>query len=150
MLEACIVFMKATSKAAFSFAPVVEKRPVRREPQMQHQQKRMEIGPDHPCLRDRIALHLAHACTDAFGIGNRRMRSAARLYDVRHGENPATVIDRRYNPRSSIRDLSSQSPVLSTLMKASWGMLTLPKSFIFFLPSFCFSNNLRLRVMSPP
>ena len=45
------------------------------------------------------------------------------------------------------------SPQLSTLsaaMKASCGMSTLPNCRIFFLPSFCFSRSLRLRVMSPP
>ena len=30
------------------------------------------------------------------------------------------------------------------------GHLDAPIDFIFFLPSFCFSSNLRLRVMSPP
>ena len=35
-------------------------------------------------------------------------------------------------------------------MKASWGTSTRPTIFIRFLPSFCFSNNLRFRVMSPP
>ncbi len=30
-------------------------------------------------------------------------------------------------------------------MNASWGMLTDPKDFIRFLPSFCFSSSLRLR-----
>jgi len=45
------------------------------------------------------------------------------------------------------------SPQLSTFsaaMKASCGMSTLPNCRIFFLPSFCFSRSLRLRVMSPP
>jgi hypothetical protein len=45
---------------------------------------------------------------------------------------------------------TGQSPLLSTLMKASCGMFTLPNIFIFFFPSFCFSNSLRFRVMSPP
>ena len=40
--------------------------------------------------------------------------------------------------------------VLRTSMKASCGMLTLPMAFIFFLPSFCLSRSLRLRLMSPP
>ena len=35
-------------------------------------------------------------------------------------------------------------------MKASWGTSTRPMFFIRFLPSFCFSSSLRLRVMSPP
>ena len=38
----------------------------------------------------------------------------------------------------------------STAMNASCGMLTLPISFMRFLPSRCLSSNLRLRVMSPP
>ncbi len=42
------------------------------------------------------------------------------------------------------------SPTRNTARKASWGMSTLPMRFMRFLPSFCFSNNLRLRVMSPP
>ncbi len=33
-------------------------------------------------------------------------------------------------------------------MKASWGISTLPMLFMRFLPSFCFSNSLRLRLMS--
>ena len=39
---------------------------------------------------------------------------------------------------------------VSAEMKASWGTSTRPMFFIFFLPSFCFSSSLRLRVMSPP
>ena len=43
------------------------------------------------------------------------------------------------------------SPSLeSAAMKASWGTSTRPTIFIRFLPSFCFSSSLRLRVMSPP
>src|SRR5882724_2863869 len=38
----------------------------------------------------------------------------------------------------------------NTSMNASWGILTEPNDFIRFFPSFCFSNSLRLRVMSPP
>ena len=38
----------------------------------------------------------------------------------------------------------------SAAMKASWGTSTRPTIFIRFLPSFCFSRSLRLRVMSPP
>ena len=38
----------------------------------------------------------------------------------------------------------------NTCTKASCGMLTDPTDFMRFLPSFCFSSNLRLRVMSPP
>ena len=39
---------------------------------------------------------------------------------------------------------------LSTAMKASCGISTLPTCFMRFFPSFCFSRSLRLRLMSPP
>src|SRR6202040_378444 len=39
---------------------------------------------------------------------------------------------------------------LSTAMKAACGTSTAPTIFMRFLPSFCFSSSLRLRVMSPP
>jgi hypothetical protein len=39
---------------------------------------------------------------------------------------------------------------LRTSMKACCGMCTEPMDFIRFLPSFCFSRSLRLRVISPP
>ena len=45
---------------------------------------------------------------------------------------------------------SQSSPRRRAEMKASWGTSTRPMFFIFFLPSFCFSSSLRLRVMSPP
>lgn len=45
--------------------------------------------------------------------------------------------------------LVSTSPE-SAAMNASWGTSTRPTIFIRFLPSFCFSRSLRLRVMSPP
>ena len=38
----------------------------------------------------------------------------------------------------------------SAAMNASCGTSTRPTIFIRFLPSFCFSSSLRLRVMSPP
>ena len=38
----------------------------------------------------------------------------------------------------------------SAATKASWGTSTRPTIFIRFLPSFCFSSSLRLRLMSPP
>jgi drug/metabolite transporter (DMT)-like permease len=42
------------------------------------------------------------------------------------------------------------SGIFSALMKASCGISTLPNWRIFFLPAFCFSSSLRLRVTSPP
>ena len=38
----------------------------------------------------------------------------------------------------------------STARNASWGTSTRPTCFMRFLPSFCLSSSLRLRVMSPP
>ena len=35
-------------------------------------------------------------------------------------------------------------------MKASWGISTEPTIFMRFLPAFCFSRSLRLRLTSPP
>jgi hypothetical protein len=43
-----------------------------------------------------------------------------------------------------------QLSIFSAAMKASCGMSTLPNWRIFFLPAFCFSKSLRLRVASPP
>src|SRR5690242_7100275 len=42
------------------------------------------------------------------------------------------------------------SSSLSTAKNASCGTSTLPTAFMRFLPSFCFSSSLRLRLMSPP
>ena len=39
---------------------------------------------------------------------------------------------------------------LRTSRKAFWGTCTLPICFMRFLPRFCFSRSLRLRLMSPP
>ena len=52
-------------------------------------------------------------------------------------------------PRLSQR-VHVQSSSLRAEMKTSPGTSTRPIDFIFFLPSFCFSSSLRLRVMSPP
>ena len=42
------------------------------------------------------------------------------------------------------------SPTFRTARKASCGISTRPMRFMRFLPSFCFSSSLRLRLMSPP
>lgn len=48
------------------------------------------------------------------------------------------------------RSTHRQSSSRSARMKASGGISTEPRLFMRFLPSFCFSSNLRLRVTSPP
>ena len=47
-------------------------------------------------------------------------------------------------------DLPGYRSTLSTARNASCGTSTVPICFMRFLPSFCFSSSLRLRVMSPP
>ena len=57
----------------------------------------------------------------------------------------------RYMPSaSSARRHTEPQSNLSTARKAFCGTCTLPICFILFLPFFCFSSNLRLRLMSPP
>ncbi len=53
-----------------------------------------------------------------------------------------------HRPRSRMR--CGGQLILRMVMKASCGMSTEPICFMRFLPSFCFSRSLRLRVMSPP
>jgi hypothetical protein len=71
------------------------------------------------------------------------------LYRSRDRFLPLRSIDGKLNPQGTGRS-GIQSPLFSTLMKASCGMFTLPNIFIFFFPSFCFSKSLRFREMSPP
>ena len=53
------------------------------------------------------------------------------------------------NPPASAEP-AAQLSILSASMKAACGISTLPNWRIRFLPAFCFSNSLRLRVASPP
>jgi hypothetical protein len=63
--------------------------------------------------------------------------------------NPKSAIP---NPKSAIPNPQSYQSVsvFSTAKKADCGIITLPTIFMRFLPFFCFSSNLRLRVISPP
>ncbi len=47
-------------------------------------------------------------------------------------------------------DAPAHQSICRMAMNASCGTSTLPTAFMRFLPSFCFSRSLRLRVMSPP
>jgi len=53
-------------------------------------------------------------------------------------------------PRFAWRQPASQSPIFSASMNAACGISTLPNWRMRFLPSFCLSSSLRLRVTSPP
>src|SRR6185369_1815939 len=48
------------------------------------------------------------------------------------------------------REERHHSSTCKMARNASWGTSTEPICFILFLPAFCFSRSLRLRVMSPP
>jgi hypothetical protein len=61
-------------------------------------------------------------------------------------ESPVSRLSARPGKTAEVDQLST----FNAAMKASCGMSTLPNCRIFFLPSFCFSRSLRLRVMSPP
>ena len=81
----------------------------------------------------------------------------ARRNPWRHPRPPPTTSSKRtkkkphsHPDRSLYFFATSTSPVDSAAMKASCGTSTRPTIFIRFLPSFCFSSSLRLRVMSPP
>ena len=60
------------------------------------------------------------------------------------------VILRISGRRARRRTQPQPSPILRAAMKADCGISTLPNWRIRFLPSFCFSRSLRLRVTSPP
>ena len=58
--------------------------------------------------------------------------------------------DATIKPLTLVSRLSTRFHAFNTSINASCGMFTVPNAFMRFLPSFCFSSNLRLRVMSPP
>ena len=66
---------------------------------------------------------------------------------------PSVALRRMLPLTARTEPLSDQRPqlsIFSALMKAACGISTLPNWRIFFLPAFCFSRSLRLRVASPP
>ena len=86
-----------------------------------------------------------------------KMRREARILEMAMGVGVGHVGCRelyqgpcRAEARNAPPRIPGQFFDFNTAMKASWGMPTLPNCFMRFLPSFCFSRSLRLRVMSPP
>ncbi len=71
-----------------------------------------------------------------------------RLYALVFPESSRLSLPHSIGIRACARRYSS--PTFSTARNASCGMSTLPMRFIRFLPSFCLSSSLRLRLMSPP
>jgi hypothetical protein len=61
---------------------------------------------------------------------------------------PAENADQREKIHLGVENQSDSD--FSTAKNADWGIITFPTIFIRFLPFFCFSRSLRLRVMSPP
>ena len=84
------------------------------------------------------------------GADDRREVLAERLPEPGDDRPVAVAVDPA-DLRRHFLGFSAAPPVVeSAAMKASWGTSTRPTIFIRFLPSFCFSSSLRLRVMSPP
>ena len=67
-----------------------------------------------------------------------------------HALTAATVDRDARTPFAYFLGLSPPASVDSAATNASCGTSTRPMVFIRFLPSFCFSSSLRLRVISPP
>jgi len=65
------------------------------------------------------------------------------------GVGPLVGFANRCRPLA-LKMASLQLSIFRAEMNASCGMSTLPNWRIFFLPAFCLSSNLRLRVASPP
>ncbi len=86
----------------------------------------------------------------------RRFKAVWRLISLTWRHAPAEARPRRARPRGAGRTTRRRpapraySPRLRMAIKASCGISTLPTRFMRFLPSFCFSSSLRLRVTSPP
>src|SRR5690606_29639124 len=93
---------------------------------------------------------VARAHARAPGPAGRRRRLTAAARRAPDGR-PTTAPDGREEARYlRAFSLSADASEDSAAMKASCGTSTRPMVFMRFLPSFCFSSSLRLRVMSPP
>jgi hypothetical protein len=91
-----------------------------------------------PCAPDDGVPPQAAACASADDA--RRLAAAHRLLAL-------ALLAMLEEARCAAAQLS---PIFRASMKAACGMSTLPNWRMRFLPSFCFSSSLRLRVTSPP
>ena len=101
---------------------------------------------------------------DLVALGNRRWRSnrsgmptggsaarERRAGEQETGDDKAPTMGRAAEEPVCDHSHDGQlSPIFSAWMKAACGISTLPNWRMRFLPSFCFSRSLRLRVTSPP
>ncbi len=84
------------------------------------------------------------------GKPSRRPRQPSRRSALRHHAQGRVARSNRGLLFAAERNARHYSSTLRIAMKASCGTSTEPMAFMRFLPSFCFSSNLRLREMSPP
>ena len=91
----------------------------------------------------RVGVHRAlQRAVDAAAAARERLRARAERH-ILSGRTLATVVVAAHFLPVGTSDVRAA-------MKASCGTSTDPMDFMRFLPSFCFSSSLRLRVMSPP
>src|SRR5262249_26364792 len=90
-------------------------------------------------------LHVSHGvAADGHGL------HAGRKGPWRSGRYRAFKVDRHDLSYCHGKNSDGYTSTFSAAMNASCGMSTLPNWRMRFLPSFCFSSSLRLRVASPP
>ena len=114
---------------------------------------RIKKGPEHRLPR-RLPTHPAPGRPGA-GCGPRQPKAAdgegaSRSGRCWEGKPFCGRLSHPLKAPSSCRHSHYSSPTCRAERKASCGSSTLPMRFMRFLPSFCFSRSLRLRVMSPP
>jgi hypothetical protein len=104
---------------------------------------RLALAPVVPLLDLHVAVQAEGA--DGDPAGHRPLVDAAAA-----GGQPEPRIPRDADRVDAAPHFLAGSALDSAATKASCGTSTRPTIFIRFLPSFCFSSSLRLRVMSPP
>src|SRR5579884_694801 len=102
----------------------------------------------------RTCLHMSDAWRAVLDLNHLEAMRGESIYYVKSLQGykvTTTLINEPLNPcNASTIKQRKEHHAFNTSINASCGMLTEPKAFMRFLPSFCFSRSLRLRVMSPP